>query len=373
MGRAGIAWVTAAAALALALGGCGGGGKEASGEGATASGAGLQVSKGKHPGEAAAKRRGKSSLVRPFGAVELPAADEGCGEASEGGDGATTVPVKVTPVGGGVGVLVNVCIGKKGPFPFVVDSGAPTTVVSARLAGELKLPAVAGSRGWVREGEWTDQASRLEGECRARSWSVRLPAWSVAGAPLRPQTAVLLGGPRYDASTGLDGSLGADVLSSFGAVRIDYEDETMSLAGPGGAGSMAEGEAAIAAPMRVLKGPAGVGQRVPVKLSGGRRQGWSVDTGSWFSYVQFENSKRVGLGLTGKVVEERTICANPAILTVKSGPWRLAGRSLNPQALGSTPFVAIPGRAGLLGSSTLSEYGSVLIDWSDGKLLLGAE
>lgn len=359
-----LASLLALAFVALAaFAGCGGGSSgTSSGESAAnPSGGGEQAS--------------SSNLVRPYPGVAVPSQSEGCQPRNQTGSGPTTIPVKVGTVGKGASVVANVCVEGKGPFPFIVDTGSSRTVVSSRLAGELGL-AKAGA-----------PAEGTEGECTYLYRKVKLPAWTMAGLPLEGQAALAVGGPLYEGDEQLDGSIGADVLSRFGAVRIDFVNETMTVvrkegaAPQGGAAkpstkplpkSLLKAKPTILAPMSVSNDAGSIGQRVAIAFKeGGGARPWSVATGSWISYVDPEITKQVGLPLTGKAVEERTYCATPAILTV-NGEWTLAGEPLPSQPIGSTPFVSLHGAGGLLGAGTMRDYRSVVIDWEGGRFLLGA-
>jgi hypothetical protein len=48
------------------------------------------------------------------------------------GGGAERIPITVSTVAGQVAELVNVCIGGKGPYPFVVDTGAGESFIDGQ-------------------------------------------------------------------------------------------------------------------------------------------------------------------------------------------------------------------------------------------------
>jgi Aspartyl protease len=370
--------ILAALAITVVLAGCGGDSNSSSSSSPSSS-SGSPSNSGAESPSSGSESSG-SSIVARYPKIELPSADEGC-NGSKQSEGATTIPAKVAKVGEGVSVLVNVCVGGKGPLPFIVDTGAAETIVSSRLADELHLAKVGAP------------TQTREGDCKVKSQKVKLPAWSVAGVPLQAQTALAIDAPLYNGEEQLEGSIGADVLSRFGAVRIDFEDEALTVTGKEGPAAKAGGvtkpsteplpealvkdEPELTAPMTVSDAAGSVTQRVKVAFYGvsfdnGKIQEWSPDTGAWISYINPNETKKLGLALTGKVLEGRTFCATPAVLTSKSGEWTLAGEPLKPQPIGSTPFVALDQAEGLLGSRTLSEFGSVVFDWAGGRLLLGA-
>ena len=55
------------------------------------------------------------------------------------GGGADRIPITVSTVAGQVAEMVNVCINGRGPYPFVIDSGAGESIIDAQLAAQLHL------------------------------------------------------------------------------------------------------------------------------------------------------------------------------------------------------------------------------------------
>jgi hypothetical protein len=58
-----------------------------------------------------------------------------------------------------------------------------------------------------------------------------MPAWSVAGIPLEGQSFGAVDDAAIYQASGAVGTIGSDVLARFGAVRIDYKAETMTVEG----------------------------------------------------------------------------------------------------------------------------------------------
>ncbi len=124
------------------------------------------------------------------------------------------VPIRV--ISHGAVIVANVCIGGEGPFPFLVDTGGSTTLIDSSLAARLHLGLVDGPR------------TVLSFTCKRQISYAALSRWSVGNTTLLPQ-AVVVGTVRSPALPNLDGALGSDTLSSFGAVRIDYRQQTLTL------------------------------------------------------------------------------------------------------------------------------------------------
>lgn len=110
--------------------------------------------------------------------------------------------------------LVPVKVGGKGPYPFVLDTGAAISGINADLAANLKLAK-------------TGKSAEVSGvAASARVPLVSVKHWSVGGTPLRPATIGALDFPRSrtgsKGSPSIAGLLGSDQLSRFGSVTVDY-------------------------------------------------------------------------------------------------------------------------------------------------------
>ena len=93
---------------------------------------------------------GRASVhVEPEVSFALPPASAGCGGVTTLPGGAEKVPLTVSTVAGQVAESVNVCIDGRGPFPFVLDTGAGQSTIDAGLARRLHLPS-AGSASLLR-------------------------------------------------------------------------------------------------------------------------------------------------------------------------------------------------------------------------------
>jgi hypothetical protein len=178
------------------------------------------------------------------------------------------------------------------------------------------------------------------------------------------------------------GSLGADILSRFGSVKIDFRKETLTL------GAEEEGprfrkvkdpppvpvpllahKPQLTVPMRVRLGP-GVIQTVKVKVGSTKPQPWLVDTGTAASVIEPGVVKRAGLKATGTVHRAVTYCSVITVPEYHARSLSLGPGKLIPQVISSHQGAAL-GNAGILGSYSLWQYGSVVFDWPGAKMLLG--
>jgi hypothetical protein len=214
-----------------------------------------------------------------------------------------------------------------------------------------------------------------------------MPAWSVAGVPLEGQTVGAVDDAAIYKASGAVGTIGSDVLARFGAVRIDYKVETMTVEGGEGKpiNSLAEaaegplpkglvkGTPKIVAPMIVQALPGSVTMRVEVRFGKGKPLAFLPDTGApRAAYIDPVEAKALSLKPNGMVYKENTFCSTSKVPGVESGKWSIAGKPLRPQPLAATPLVKSVLADGLIGGRTFDEYGSVVFDYAAGRLVLGA-
>jgi hypothetical protein len=282
------------------------------------------------------------------------------------------LPIKIVHLGKGAVVLANVCIEGAGPFPFVVDSGSALSIVDTQLSQRFHLHQVGAP----------EQAAGIG--CSATVVPEQVSSWSVGSLTLRSQAVLSTSLPNLDASQPLDGVIGSDVLSRFGAVRIDYRTQTMSLGGRESLSptnnSALQGRASI--PAQFLKGvrvdtaltvvtqKGAVGIYAPVRFDGAEPQLFIVDTGAEISMVSPLLAHTLHLVTSHQKVTLSATIGCPVDLTeVQSGRWTLGSDSLEPQLIASLPASGLKAD-GLIGSDVLSRDGAVVIDYRGARLLL---
>jgi hypothetical protein len=316
--------------------------------------------------------------VQPIVNFALPPSSAGCGGAAALADGAQRLPITVSTVAGQVAELINVCIEGDGPYPFVIDSGAGESIIDAHLAARLHL---------AHDGP----VSGIEGVgCTGNSHPVTVTSWSAAGAVLDQQTLTAATLPDFGTKGQPVGLLGSDVLSRFGAVRMDFASQTLTLGGPEGpavsgnseirgptgpppSAVLTQGLTGTTVPLTVNLTPGVVSMSVRVRLRGSSAHDFVVDTGSSQSVVASAVASTEHLAHTDEAQRQSTVCSTITVPLVRSGPWSIPGVALHPQLLGSVDFGAISadGTAGLLGSDQLKRFGWVIFDYSGGRMILG--
>jgi hypothetical protein len=285
----------------------------------------------------------------------------------------------VSTVAGQVAELANVCIGGKGPYPFVIDSGAGESIIDAHLATQLHLPHDGSKSEFAGVG------------CTGTAQPVNVSSWSVAGVALDAQSLTAATLPDFGIAGQPVGLLGSDVLSRFGAVRIDFAAQTLTFGGPQGAALsnkaervrgptgpapsavLTQGEAGTTVPLTVVLTPGDISLNVRLRFGQGTYRDFIVDTGSSQSVVASSVAKSARLAGSDLAQRQTTVCSTITVPLVHSGNWFIPGVTLHPQLLGSASFGVIGdgGTAGLLGSDQLKRFGWVIFDYSGGRLVLG--
>jgi hypothetical protein len=322
---------------------------------------------------------GKASHTKTAGIVQfaLPPAGQGCTGAKRLPGGGTRFPVTVSTRQSQTAALANVCIDGKGPFPFVIDTGAEGSVLASSLAGLLGLPRIGAPVPIGGAG------------CSASARISRLASWDVAGLALQPQAVIYLKIPLFGGRGQPDGLLGSDVWSRFGAMRLDFARGRVTVPGPERPGPprkitisgpsatpvpavLLRGKPAVVAPMTVTSEPGSTGITVQVRLGTHAPLNFTPDTGASQSAVDPGVARQAGLASANARVRQGTVCTVATFPEVRTGSWSVAGHPLPPQVVGVTGLVSTTGVAGLLGADQMSRFGSVIFDYAGGRLVLGA-
>lgn len=272
-------------------------------------------------------------------------------------DARETVPATIVRQKGTVGALVRVQI-KGRPFIFKVDTGATRTVVDQRAAKALHLPARGPAQKVTTLG------------CTTMAQPVAISDWRIGSVQLPPVTVSstkteVPGGTEKGARFG--GLLGADVLSMFKAVTVEYRGSKLRLgATPMVGGKMmrviisrAKGETAILAKARVH----------------GRPTAFIFDTGAGQTTIDSRAAKPLGLKSAGKAKTIGAVTCTTQVKPVRLDRWSAGGVTLpTTTALSSRSALTakVKGKIiGLIGADVMSTYGSVTVDFAHSRVQLG--
>jgi hypothetical protein len=309
----------------------------------------------------------------------LPPRSLGCSGVTTMPDGASVVPITVTRAGSQAAMVVDVCLEGTGPYPFLIDTGASSTVIDRTLAQRLHLPKVGSPQRYFGIG------------CSLTTQQERLSAWSVAGLALASQTVAVQDSPGLGAKGSIDGLLGADTLSRFGAVRFDFAAQTMTFPGPESPlpkkrsqvrgprptpipAALLSGTPRAIAGLTVVEGPTYTVAAAAIHFSGSNGGVFlGLDTGSSRSVVDPSLTSVVKLASTNLAEREQTVCSSITMPIVHSGPWSIGAFRLVPLTIGSTSLGQLTnsGILGLLGLDELSRYRYVVIDFTGAALAFG--
>ncbi len=291
------------------------------------------------------------------------------------------VPVVVQHQGGGTSVFVAVCVDGHGPYRFLLDTGASVSLVDAALVASLHLPKAPPAPRRVGVG------------CTATAKQIRLSSWSVGGLELAGQNVLTANVAGFGLNGAPAGVLGSDVLSRFGAVRVDYHTKQLTVLTPELAaptrptilrGGILEGppptlikqkpQAEVALTVVTFSGSVLATTSVVFSSHGPAVHPFVVNTGSATSSIASPLASSLGLTRAGSTTVATDVGC-PAVGQVQSGPW-LAGVSVplapSPLARVDAPTATAEGVEGNLGSDLLGRYGSIVLDYRSALLWLGA-
>ncbi len=113
--------------------------------------------------------------------------------------------------------FVPVYINGQGPFTFTLDTGASTSTIDVDLARRLGLPEDGSPVQLAGVGSVMEAVP------------VRVDRWQVGDVKLPAQRLVQVRLPEGDRKSGMQGLLGSDVLSQYGAILVDYRGEMLVL------------------------------------------------------------------------------------------------------------------------------------------------
>jgi predicted aspartyl protease len=308
--------------------------------------------------------------------LTLPPTAGGCQTAAPVTGQAVSVPLAVSRSKGQVIALVSVCINGRGPFPMVVDTGATSSELDSKVVQTLGLPSAG-------------KATKASGvSCTTTSRPVKVTNWSIGSIALQGQTVGSNAIPKFGLHKAPVGLLGSDVLSRFGAVRIDYLQQKLVLPGPEGPVAnglhVVSGPSKMATPADLLAGypaqtsiPIGVasiGHQViavtPVEFHSPVKYTFMIDTGASGSAISNEAASSLKLPMLKRQVQVSGAACQQSTALVRSGKWSMSGTPLHAETLASINLPHANNIFGLIGSDELSRFGSIVIDYAGGRLLV---
>jgi predicted aspartyl protease len=130
---------------------------------------------------------------------------------------ASRVPLRVVSGPGGVFAFANVFIRGRGPYAFTVDTGASHSVIDYDVVQKLRLKTIG-------------KPVTVTGiTCRGQAGRLRMRKWRAGGVALPAGEIQTIDMPEPGGGIEIDGLLGSDVLSTFGAITVDYHGQRLLL------------------------------------------------------------------------------------------------------------------------------------------------
>jgi predicted aspartyl protease len=131
-----------------------------------------------------------------------------------------SVDLRVVSGPGGVFAFLEVYIRGRGPFAFTVDTGASHSVIDFDVVRKLRLETIG------------DPVTITGIACRGEAGRLRMARWRADRIRLPAGEIQTIDMPEVGGGIEIDGLLGSDVLSTFGAITVDYEGERLLLGAP---------------------------------------------------------------------------------------------------------------------------------------------
>lgn len=269
-----------------------------------------------------------------------------------------TAPLKVVSAQHATLALASVTIDGQGPFPFIVDTGASSSVVDSAVAKKIGLKA-------------TGKTEQLSGVgCQSTAAQAKVSSWKVGDVVLPATTVSVLPLAADAKGPEIGGLLGSDVLSEFGVAALDYQDQQLRL-GPA-AVDLSAGSA-TSVPAEVLYSHGAVLAVARAFVQGHGPYPFVVDTGAAESVLNQKTAHELRLPVVSSQGQAAGVACLVHTSTVAITGWRVASVPLPGDRIVS---VELPeprkgeGIQGLLGSGTLVTFGTIAIDYSHQRLLL---
>lgn len=325
---------------------------------------------------------GGSASVSPpvtarHGAAALDPAGAACLVAGRPATTPNSVPINVVRGGGAPGVIAPLCVDGKGPFPFVIDTGATQTVFDTHFLDFVHPPAA------------TLPTLLHQPGCVTVVLHVAVSHWSVGSLALAPQSVDVIRMPGFGLPGQPFGILGSDLLSRFGAVRVDFRSHRLTVLGPEGtetAPGQLAGTVAVAPDLLPLLGPGSQtsapvdvaatasGTSVLASVSFGDRGPYpfAIATGAGSS-VTAALATQLDLPATRASAPVRSFGCTQTAPVVESGAWSMASIVLPQEPMTQSVGVLAPeGAVGLVGSEALGSYAWMVLDYRTGTLVVGS-
>jgi predicted aspartyl protease len=256
-------------------------------------------------------------------------------------------------------ILVPVEVNEQGPFEFILDTGAGTSLIATELADKLKVKVLGSKQGQSAGGAVSVSLAKLD-------------SVSVGNAQLPDVDVGIVDLKHIGAAVGakIDGDLGYNFLKSF-RVSIDYEKCQLRLDDPRKLDVFNRGGTEVG--LR-LANPAKPLILVEVHAN---RQGpfqFAIDTGTSTTAITPELAKRLGVAAS-PIGQGTTAGAHVAVTAGMLDSFMVGGAKTEKMPVVVADFFAVLSEAvgarldGIVGYNFLRNY-KVVIDYPNERLSL---
>ena len=256
--------------------------------------------------------------------------------------------------------LVPVSIDGRGPFEFILDTGAGTTLLSKALATELEIKITGSKEGQTAGGKVAVSLAEVRsiavGEAKIENLPVAITDLSAIGQTVGAK---------------IDGDLGYNFLKNF-RLTVDYERKELFLDDPKRFGQVAKSSGAEL-PIR-LAHPAKPLILFPAHVNGRGPFQFALDTGTSTTAISPELARDLGLSSTS-IGPVTTGGAAIQVSAARLKALRMGGVEIQDIDVIVAEFFAMLSQAvgakldGIIGYNFLRHF-RVVIDYPSGVLML---
>ena len=257
-------------------------------------------------------------------------------------------------------ILLPVHVNDRGPFDFILDTGAGTSLLSLELAKDLAVQTIGSKEGQSAGGKISVSLARLDslavGETRLADVDVGIVDLAHIGKTIGAK---------------IDGDIGYNFLKSF-RITIDYSDCQIRFEDPKRIENFSRG-ARTEIPIR-LAHPAKPLILVDVHANGGGPYQFAIDTGTSTTAITPDLAKRLGIK-TSPIGAGTTGGAPVDVAAGNMGSFQIGGAKIDNMPVVVADFFEMLSNAigakldGIVGYNFLRNY-KVVIDYPNEILSL---
>jgi len=242
-----------------------------------------------------------------------------------------------------------------------VDTGAAATIIDSRVSRELGLAAF-------------NKKVRIRTiGCTTKAVTVLIDEWKIGVGPIPSVKAIAIRMPgklREVQGLPVAGLLGADALSFFETVGVDFRHSKLILDNP-----FVSTPNTFKVRTAISKDTSRPTLMVANVRIHGRRTRMAIDTGASVSTLDRSVARKARLKKVGRKVRVGAVSCRTSVQPVKLNGWRIGGKRA-PDTIAVARRTGLPQQSrgllsGLIGADIFSRYGKVTLDYKQLRVSLG--